>query len=58
MGRASLRILILNWRDLENPWAGGAEVHIHEIADGLVRRGHSVTLLSSHFPGSAAEYCR
>jgi glycosyltransferase involved in cell wall biosynthesis len=58
VGRASLRILILNWRDLENPWAGGAEVHIHEIADGLVRRGHSVTLLSSHFPGSAAESVR
>ena len=52
---ASLRILILNWRDLKNPWAGGAEVHIQAIAAGLVRRGHEVTLLASGFAGADAE---
>jgi glycosyltransferase involved in cell wall biosynthesis len=54
IGESGLRILILNWRDLDNPWAGGAEVHIHAIAEGLVARGHAVTLLVSGFPGSAA----
>ena len=48
-----MRILIVNWRDLDNPWAGGAEVHIHAIAEGLVERGHEVTLLASGFPGAA-----
>ena len=49
-----MRILVLNWRDLESPWAGGAEVHIHAIASGLVARGHTVRLLVSGFPGGAA----
>jgi glycosyltransferase involved in cell wall biosynthesis len=49
-----VRILVLNWRDLQSPWAGGAEVHIHAIASGLVQRGHSVDLLVSGFPGAAA----
>lgn len=51
----SLRILIINWRDLKNPWAGGAEVHIQAIAAGLVARGHQVTLLASGFANAAAE---
>lgn len=50
-----MRILVLNWRDLDSPWAGGAEVHIHAIAAGLVRRGHTVQLLVSGFPGGARE---
>ena len=40
---------------MKHPEAGGAEVHLHEIMKGLVRRGHSVTLLSSSFPGAAPE---
>ncbi len=51
----SLRVLVLNWRDRDNPWAGGAEVHIHAIAEGLVRRGHEVQLLATGFPGASAE---
>ena len=50
-----LRVLVLNWRDRESPWAGGAEVHIHAIAEGLVRRGHEVLLLATGFPGGSAE---
>lgn len=46
-----LSILALNWRDIENPEAGGAEVHIHEILRWLARQGHTVTLLSSSFAG-------
>ncbi|MFV2006676.1 MAG: glycosyltransferase family 4 protein [Longimicrobiales bacterium] len=47
-----MRILVVNWLDRENPQAGGAEVHLHEIFGRLVSRGHEVTLLSSGWPGS------
>jgi glycosyltransferase involved in cell wall biosynthesis len=49
------RILIVNWRDIKDPEAGGAEVHLHEISKRFVERGHSVTLLTSAFRGSQAE---
>lgn len=47
------RILFLNWRDIRNPDAGGAEVLTHEVAKQWVRQGHDVTLLTSRFPRSA-----
>ena len=46
-----LRILILNWRDIANPDAGGAEVFTHEVAKRWVEQGHHVSLLTSRFPG-------
>lgn len=49
-----MRILILNWRDIKNPMAGGAEVLTHEIAKRLVSQGHQVTLFTSSFPGAPA----
>lgn len=48
---AKLKVLAFNWRDIKNPEAGGAEVHLHEIMRALVKRGHSVTLLACAFPG-------
>ena len=48
-----MKILVLNWLDPENPQAGGAEVHLHEIFRRLVGWGHSVTLLCSAWPGCA-----
>jgi len=48
---AKLNVLVFNWRDIRNPEAGGAEVHIHEIMRALVARGHRVTQLASSFPG-------
>jgi glycosyltransferase involved in cell wall biosynthesis len=39
-----VRILILNWKDLAHPAAGGAEVFTEEVARALVDKGHSVTL--------------
>jgi len=53
---ARVHVLALNWRDLDNPRAGGAEVHMEAILRhlGLVR-GWRCTLLSSRFPGAAAE---
>ena len=46
-----MKILVLNWLDPENPQAGGAEVHLHQIFRRLVAWGHSVTLLCSAWPG-------
>ncbi|MEX2049118.1 MAG: glycosyltransferase family 4 protein [Gemmatimonadota bacterium] len=43
----TMRILILNWKDLEHPAAGGAEAFIHSVAEGLVQRGHEVTLVAA-----------
>lgn len=45
-----MRILILNRRDITNPFMGGAEIYTHEIAKGLVDRYKSeVTVFSSRF---------
>jgi len=46
-----MKILILNWRDIKNPSSGGAEILTHEIAKGLVKKDHKVSLISSEFPG-------
>jgi len=50
-----MRILVLNWLDRENPQAGGAEIHLHEIFGRLAQRGHEVTLLCSGF-GDAPDH--
>lgn len=48
-----MRILLVNWQDRENPQAGGAEIHLHEIFGRLATRGHRVTLLASGWRGCA-----
>ena len=50
----TLRILVVNWQDRENPLAGGAEIHLHEVFSRLVDRGHEVDLLCSGFEGAPA----
>jgi glycosyltransferase involved in cell wall biosynthesis len=50
-----LRVLILNWRDLSHPRAGGAEVLTQEHARRLVQRGHEVTLFAGGVEGQPAE---
>ena len=47
-----MNILLINWMDMANPMAGGAEVHLMEIFKRFVQRGDTVTLVSSGFPGS------
>ncbi len=47
-----MNILIVNWQDIKNPLAGGAEVHLHEVFSRLVRMGHRVTLVCSSFSGA------
>ena len=46
-----MRILIVNWQDRENPQAGGAETHLHEIFGRLAHRGHEVALLCGGWRG-------
>jgi glycosyltransferase involved in cell wall biosynthesis len=47
-----VRLLLVNWQCRENPLAGGAEIHLHEIFGRLVDRGHDVTLLCGGWPGA------
>ena len=48
-----MRLLVVNWQDAQNPQAGGAEIHLHEIFGRLARRGHDVSLLCGGWPGAA-----
>ncbi|MEO0077706.1 MAG: glycosyltransferase family 4 protein [candidate division WOR-3 bacterium] len=50
-----MRILVVNWRCIKNPLAGGAEIYFQEIFKRLVQRGHQVTLLAERFAGSKPE---
>jgi len=50
-----VRILFLSFRDPKNPYVGGGDIYINELAKGCARRGHSVTIISSKFPGSKNE---
>ena len=47
-----MRILLVNWQDRENPQAGGAEIHLHEIFGRLARGGHDVSMLCGGWDGS------
>lgn len=44
-----MHILVLNWRDIKNPYAGGAELLTHEMAKRWVTYGHSVTQISQKY---------
>ena len=46
-----MKILILNWRDVKHPRAGGAEMRLHQIYAPLTQQGHEVVLYSCAFPG-------
>jgi len=48
-----VRILAVNWLDLENPQAGGAEVHFFEIFGRLAAAGHRITMITSGWRGAA-----
>ena len=52
--RTGLRIAVVNWQCLENPLAGGAEIHLHEIFGRLAASGHEVVLLCGGWPGAPA----
>jgi glycosyltransferase involved in cell wall biosynthesis len=50
-----VNILLVNWQDLENPNAGGAELHLFELFSRLAAKGHSVHLVCSGWKGAARE---
>ncbi|MES2524746.1 MAG: glycosyltransferase family 4 protein [Gemmatimonadota bacterium] len=51
---APLRVAVVNWQCLDNPLAGGAEIHLHEIFGRLAAKGHELTLLCGGWPGAPA----
>ena len=46
-------ILLINWRDIAHPQAGGAEVHAHEIFRRIALAGHKVCYLCSAWKGGS-----
>lgn len=48
-----MNILIVNWQDWKNPFAGGAEVYLYEIFSRLAKRGHNIILLCSRGKGQS-----
>ena len=52
MGKVNSQILILNWRDIKHPLAGGAEISLFEHAKKWVNSGTKVTWFSSCFERS------
>ena len=44
-----MKILILNWRDIKNPKAGGSELYFHEMAKRWVTIGHEVVWITSEW---------
>lgn len=44
-----MKILLLNWRDIKHPLAGGAEISTHEHAKKWVKAGYEVIQFSSSF---------
>ncbi len=47
----SLKILVVNWQDIRNPFGGGAEVYLHEVFGRIARMGHEVHILVCEVPG-------
>lgn len=49
-----MRVLLLSWRDIHHPEAGGAEKYLTTVARGLAARGHKVTFRTASYPGAVA----
>jgi len=50
-----MKILALNWQDLTNPMAGGAEVHLEELLRRIAKRGNDITLFCSGYKSCKEE---
>lgn len=51
----AMNMLMLNWKDIRNPAAGGAEVLAFSLARRLVRDGHQIVVFSRQYPGGVSE---
>jgi glycosyltransferase involved in cell wall biosynthesis len=47
-----MRVLILNWRDIKHPFAGGAEISLFEHAKYWQKKGAKIIWISAHFSGA------
>jgi len=47
-----VHVVVMSWRDMGNPEAGGAERYLTTVAEGLVDSGHDVTVLTAAYPGA------
>lgn len=47
-----MNVLILNWRDIKHPLAGGAEISLEKHAQYWIKKGARVTWFSSSFPNA------
>ena len=53
-----MKILILSWRCIKNPAAGGSEIYFHELAKRWVKLGNEVVWFSPEFKGcKKEEFC-
>lgn len=50
-----MNILILSWRDIKHPLAGGAEQAVNEHCKFWIKSGHSVTWFSSAFKDGSSK---
>ncbi len=57
-GAGIRRIHFVAWRDLDDPEAGGSELHAHKIASLWARAGLDVTFRTSAVPGAPAALTR
>ena len=46
-----MNVLVANWLDRENPEAGGAELHLHQVFGRIARSGHRVAAVTSGWGG-------
>ncbi len=53
-----MKILWMAWKDIKNPYAGGAEVVNGQLAQRLVRDGHEVIFLVRGFADAPKEETR
>jgi glycosyltransferase involved in cell wall biosynthesis len=53
--RMGTRLRILQVTDLFEPFIGGLEQHVKTLASGLAQRGHEVTVVTAHLPGTTAD---
>ena len=51
VGVMMFRVLLLNWRDMGNPLAGGAEVHVWKVFGHLASQGWDVAAICASFSG-------
>jgi glycosyltransferase involved in cell wall biosynthesis len=52
-GAGLRRLTMLAWRDLDDPEAGGSEIHASRVAELWGRAGIEVTMRTSYAPGTA-----